>query len=602
MITNITIKNIKGFGDPPMSLDVEIKKDKINLLIAPNGFGKSSLAVAFASIKPSKLVVEKDNKYKNDESLDSSLSLTIDGVSYSADINNNTISPVIEPHVISTGTKVHTFGKSTGAFHSVSGYLDIEDIELSGTIPPSTTVTYQISNITSAAKTKRGVLKSIPFLSSDEFIALSGDVLPSLDKFSAKKRIQIIDDIWTNINSINGTADVIVSGINDSWFDTIEAEPEYILFKNVFKYYIKNASRFETFSIFFQLLKTYEKDKQNYKRAVTYCRHKIERERIDKDLRLLNSSWNEIRTSNNDGKLMVHFPRANQMSNGQRDVLTMVCELIKFRAKVRQGKKYLLIIDEVFDYLDDANIMAAQYFLSQFIKLDGAEVYVCLLTHLSTEFFRSYVFSKKKLNEVFLKKVRPDASSSMKSFIAFRHDLKQKTDPSSKSLYDDISHYILHYSPNDKDLSSDLAKQHKSGLKSTWGKKEVFHHYLIDELNKYFSSSEDYDPYAIAISLRLKCEKNIHDSLVTQKLKDGFVDTQETIEKFHYCEEAGITIPSSYYIVAALHNEASHVKYNDGVIKDTPMVYKLQNEVIRSILKGIFNYTEGVPVSYDALR
>jgi energy-coupling factor transporter ATP-binding protein EcfA2 len=202
MITNITIKNIKGFGDPPTSLDVEIKSDKINLLIAPNGFGKSSLAVAFDSIKPSKLVVEKDNKYKNNEFLDSSLSLTIDGVTYSADINNNTISPVIEPYVINTGTKVHTFGKSTGAFHSVSGYLDIEDIELSGTIPPSTAVTYQISNITSAAKTKRGVLKSAPFLFSDEFIALSGDVLPLLDKFSAKKRIQIIDDIWTNINSI----------------------------------------------------------------------------------------------------------------------------------------------------------------------------------------------------------------------------------------------------------------------------------------------------------------------------------------------------------------------------------------------------------------
>lgn len=170
------------------------------------GFGKSSLAVAFDSIKPSKLVVEKDNKYKNNELLDSSLSLTIDGVAYSADINNNTISPVIEPYVINTRTRVHTFGKSTGAFHSVSGYLDIEDIELSGTIPPSATVTYQISTITSAAKTKRGVLKSAPFLFSDEFVALSGDVLPSLDKFSAKKRIQIIDDIWSNINSINGTA------------------------------------------------------------------------------------------------------------------------------------------------------------------------------------------------------------------------------------------------------------------------------------------------------------------------------------------------------------------------------------------------------------
>ena len=600
MITKFTLKNIKGFGDPPMSLDVEIKSDKINLLIAPNGFGKSSLAVAFESVKPSKLAVEKENKYKNNENLDSSLSLTIDGVTYSADINNNTISPVIEPHVISTGTKVHTFGKSTGAFHSVSGYLDIEDIELSGTIPPSATVTYQISNITSAARTKRGVLKSFPFLFSDEFVALSNDVLPSLDKFSAKKRIQIIDDIWTSINSINGTAEAIVSGINDSWFDSLESEPEYIIFKEVFKYYLRSTTRFDSFSIFFQLLKTYEKDKQNYKRAVAYCRYKIERESIDNDLKLLNSSWNEIRTSNNDGKLIVHFPRANQMSNGQRDVLTMVCELIKFRAKIRKGKKYLLIMDEVFDYLDDANIMAAQYFLSQLSRFNESEVYVCILTHLSTDFFRSYVFNKKKLNEVFLKKVKPCASAAMKSFIAFREGLDRKNNPVDESLYNDISYYLLHYTPLDKDISVDLENRHKPDLKSTWGRKSVFHKYVIDELNKYFASSEEYDPYAVAVALRLKCEKNIYDILPTQELKDGFIDKWKTVDKFDYCEDAGYSIPSAYYIVAAIHNETDHVKRINGEIKDTPMIYKLQNEVIRAALKGIFKY-DGTPIPHNAL-
>lgn len=602
MITNITIKNIKGFGDPPVSLDVEIKPDKINLLIAPNGFGKSSLAAAFASIKPSKLIVEKDNKYKNDEDLDSSLSLTLDGATYSADINSNFISPIIEPYVINSGTKVHTSGKSMGSFHSVSGYLDIEDIELLGKVPPSATVTYQMSSILSAAKTKRGVLKSNPLLSSDEVIALSGDVLPLLDKFSADKRKTLINDIWDNINSINGTAETMVSSISDTWFDAIESEPNYIVFKEVFKYYLGGATRFETFSFFYQLLETYNKDKLNYKKAVAFSRYRIQRNRIDEDLRLLNSSWNEIRTSNNEGKLLVRFPRANQMSNGQRDVLTMVCDLMKFRAKIKKGKKYILIIDEVFDYLDDANIMAAQYFLSQFAKAEDTEVYVCILTHLSTDFFRSYVFSKKKLNEVFLKKVKPDASSSMKSFIAFRQGLNKATDPVDNSLYDDISRYLLHYNPNDKDLSSDLERYHKPGLKSTWGKKDIFQKYLIDELNKYFSSSEDYDPYAVAISLRLKCEKNAYESLLSQDLKDGFIGTKETIEKLHFCEDSGSPIPSSYYIVAALHNEASHVKYNDGVIKDTPMIYKLQNEVIRSILKSIFNYTEGVPVLYDALK
>lgn len=43
-ISNITIKNIKGFMDQNNSFDVHILPNKVNLLVAPNGFGKSSIA------------------------------------------------------------------------------------------------------------------------------------------------------------------------------------------------------------------------------------------------------------------------------------------------------------------------------------------------------------------------------------------------------------------------------------------------------------------------------------------------------------------------------------------------------------------------------
>ena len=48
-ITNIKIKNIKGYGDPGLDWNLSqtpIKSNKINLVVAPNGTGKSSLAVA----------------------------------------------------------------------------------------------------------------------------------------------------------------------------------------------------------------------------------------------------------------------------------------------------------------------------------------------------------------------------------------------------------------------------------------------------------------------------------------------------------------------------------------------------------------------------
>ena len=46
-ITNITIKNIKGFMNNDNSFDVHIIPNKVNLLVAPNGFGKSSIAKGF---------------------------------------------------------------------------------------------------------------------------------------------------------------------------------------------------------------------------------------------------------------------------------------------------------------------------------------------------------------------------------------------------------------------------------------------------------------------------------------------------------------------------------------------------------------------------
>ena len=599
MISNITVKNIKGYGDPPVSLDVEIKPDKVNLLIAPNGFGKSSLACAFNCLKQSKLVVDKEDKYRNDENLLSELSVTIDGSIFSASENSNNISSFIEPVVINTRTKVHTFGRNTGAFQTVSGYLDIEDIELYGRIPEPTPLQYKVSNITMAAGAKRGIISNNPLFSNDDFISFSGCILSELDKFSAKKRRQLINDIWTTVNSRTGNVRDIISGIPDNIFTLLESEPCYQIFLERFEPYLTGKPKFEVFSLFYQLLVTYETDKNAYKKAVSYSNYKIQRARIDQDLILLNSSWNEIKTSVNDGKLVIHFPRANQMSNGQRDVLTLVCELIKFRSKVRRDKKYLLIIDEVFDYLDDANIMAAQYFLSNLTAVEGVEIYVCLLTHLSTDFFRSYVFSKKKINEVFLKSVRPDISTPMKKYIAFREGLDRKNNQQDNLLYNDISKYFLHYSPDDKDISAELESRHIHGLKTTWGKKSEFKKYVIQELNKYLIASDDYDPYAVAIALRIKCEKECYEQLNTQELRSSFINEEwKTVDKFDFCERAGLVIPSSFYIVAAIHNESDHVKTVGGVIKDTPMVYKLQNEVIQNVMRELFRF-DGTPVPED---
>ncbi len=57
-------------------LPVQMFPNKPNLLVAPNGFGKSSIAAAFASIKPSKLEVADDHKHGLTQAVMPLLSIT----------------------------------------------------------------------------------------------------------------------------------------------------------------------------------------------------------------------------------------------------------------------------------------------------------------------------------------------------------------------------------------------------------------------------------------------------------------------------------------------------------------------------------------------
>ena len=66
MITNIKIENIKGFGITNNSFDLEIKPRKVNILVAPNGFGKSSITAAFNSLAKGKIKVEEVNMHKKE--------------------------------------------------------------------------------------------------------------------------------------------------------------------------------------------------------------------------------------------------------------------------------------------------------------------------------------------------------------------------------------------------------------------------------------------------------------------------------------------------------------------------------------------------------
>ena len=128
-------------------------------------------------------------------------------------------------------------------------------------------------------------------------------------------------------------------------------------------------------------------------------------------------------------------------------------------------------------------------------------------------------------------------------------------------------------------------------MKEQWGKTNILHQVLIEEVNRYLSGQPQYDPYAVALALRLRVEKLTYEHLPAP-LKQGFVDTPMTKKKFDYCIQNGIEVPDVFYIVSAIHNEADHLKFDAITNRYTekPMVYKLQNNAIMCILRNIFGW------------
>lgn len=590
MINKIRIENVKGFGTQGKDLNVNLDSNKINLCVAPNGFGKSSLATAFESLKRTRLEITEDNKHIGEKNAPSSLKLTIDGNEYTADGTKNEISDY-QVCVIHNRSRVDYKKQRIRNYVNVEAYLEIEDIDICP-VESSAAITYQINSIKREFGTNKKVLTTIePLLRNKQFLNLLPECYDDFNKFGTKKRLEKIHVVQNSINSLRGTENQVRTQIVDSFFSEIEAEENYAHFKSVLLKVTPAATCFDVFNMFFQLLYIWNHQKDNVRRACNRAQYERYKQRIDANLKLLDTTGRSICSKERNGRLVVTYPHANDISNGQRDVLTFATELLVFKSGLGPDKKYILIIDEVFDYLDDANTMAAQYYLSQIMKKSHGNIYIVLLTHLNPYYFRNYIFNEKVIHQVYLEDTLPVSTQDMMKFIAFRQGLDKKKD-NDKALEEKLSCYIFHYNPQVKDLSAEIAAYSKPGVKSTWGKSAVFKQILIDELNKYFKDASMYDPYAVALALRLRVEKVMYAKLRSEQLKENFIITHKTNEKLKFCEDNNIPVPDVYFIVNAIHNSSDHLRENPvkGKFEEKAMVYKLQNGVIKNVLKKLFNY------------
>lgn len=577
-IVNISITNIKGIQSK--TFDLGITPNKPSLLVAPNGFGKSSIATAFASLLNNRINLSDDDFYMGNT--DNNPEITI---KYK---NNNGIETLIANKTINSISDKFSYAvlnsqiKAKGTSRRISGQtivtasLDVEPVTLIETVPEQTEVNYSFASQKADFGTNGKVLPNISSLVKNyTLIEKISKKYSELDSILLTKNQKKINLFRERINSQSGTKQQIIDWITHNLLQSLNSiEP----LRQISEIIIESEQTYSStlsFLAAMQLVKIYAVDKVQFKKACKYNAYKIEKAEYETLLNAVNTTWKDIKPEVKGRSLVVTFPKANHVSNGQRDILSFVSLIIRARKKLTKDR-CILIIDELFDYLDDANLVSAQYFITQLIsnfKSSGKELYPLILTHINPRYFQSYAFSKQKI--YYLDK--RDGSCMNPHFIK----LLQKRE--ENSIKDDVSKYLLHFHTESINKRNEFVNL---GLKPTWGEGQSFKEFVNTEIEKYLGGQSDYDPFAVCCGVRVKIENIIYFLLPTLEAKSEFLEVHGTKSKLEFSEECGVNVPEHYYLLGIIYNDGMHWKsYQDNV---SPIASKLENITIRNLITGVF--------------
>lgn len=581
-IRNITVENVKGIENK--SLDLDVLPNRPSLLVAPNGFGKSSIAVAFLSMNSNRLALHEDHLHHGDSTRTPRLSLTYigtDGTSHSLEANptSNTIANHFDYFVINNQTKAKGIGRNIGGRSGgrtlVSASLMIEPVVLVKTIPERTQFDYSYSNQKALFGLNGKVLPNIrAYFQNPNFIESVSANFGVLDRALGIRVSKEVDSFVQAVNAQTGNAATLREWITENQLLTLEAIAQLVPIVDL----IENSSLGVTSRTYahlasLQIVRTYGADKKKFKKACRFSNFRFEKSKYRDLLSAFNSSSREITPREKQGKLIVEFPKAHLISNGERDVLSFISLLHRARRKLK--KDYcILIIDEIFDYLDDANLAAVQYYTTQLIdeyKQLGKVIYPLILTHLNPYYFKNFIFSKQK--EYYLDKT---------SIVPNQHMVRLLRNREHNTIERDVSKHLLHFSPSTINKRSEFRAL---GLKETWGEHDNFEQYTNQELQKYVSKLDPYDPLAICCAVRRKIERNVYEALTTSEHRSQFLSTNMTRKKLAYAESVGVVVPEYYYLLGVIYNDGMHWRENRDNI--SPIAAKLENLTIRHMIRQL---------------
>ncbi|MES9667179.1 hypothetical protein CN428_04570 [Bacillus cereus] len=602
-IERIKIENVKGKDLFELKFN-ELHANFPSLFVAPNGFGKSTLATTFKALKPNKIELDKEDLFEGDDKKLPSLELelVLDNVGKStlvANTTKNEIHQSIDTYVITNPVYAKSTSRSFGKFSSQSARLDVEDLVIIDNIPSKVEIQYKLKEI----KEKYGERGKVFTNISEVFKNLKNLKLlcfhyELLNKCSTQKRPQTAITDFINRMVKIGSAKAMKESITSDDLKLLQENPLISsllqIVKDLEELPHDKENKIELILTFIQIIEVIKEVRSDIKKAKAYLEYVQYRKYLDSRLYMFNTTGRTIKTKETKGKLVIEFFAANKMSNGERDVLSFISNLSKFKVKFTKNTG-ILIIDEIFDYLDGSNMLIVQYFLSQLIedyKRKGKILFPIILTHLDPILFNNYYFNKPKIH--YLKNYSYTENKSMLELLKIRSNKVRH-----RELAENLEKYYLHYHPE----SFQFAEEEKALISDTnYHDSALFYELIHNEIEKFLNDKK-YDPLKIICAIRVKIEKIIFDNLTTNEQKTKFTELHATIKKLNYAVEQGINVPEEYFLLQPLYNDALHLNENANATKNKiqSICLKLDNIVVQEIIRRIQTIPESNLVLSPAL-
>jgi hypothetical protein len=237
----------------------------------------------------------------------------------------------------------------------------------------------------------------------------------------------------------------------------------------------------------------------------------------------------------------------------------------------------ILVIDEVFDYLDDANLLSFQYFLTNLIDHSARRninLFPILLTHLDPNFFNHFCFSDGKLKVFYLKEFNVEQGVNLHKIIYKRENPEIKNE---------LDNYFFHFHPDHIDITE---KFEKAGLVKEWGDSKKFVRKIYREVTNYLDDKR-YDPIAICFALRKIIEMKVFNRITNTIHQKSFLNVHGTKNKLLFAQNnLGIKVPETFFLLGIIYNTSLHL-FNYQNISNA-LAFKLENLTIKNLISETF--------------